>query len=145
MSTNNSRENIICRTQGSGEEQRERERKRARINWGRMSEEDRQRRRARERERRRNYSEERRQAERVRARENRQNVNEERREAERLRAVENRQNYPAKTPCKRRRLRAVGKTDKIVAKRGWSREFLPMIMNYRLKETLKFSNRFLSA
>ena len=92
MSTNNSRENIICRTQGSGQEQWESERKRARINWGRMSEEDRQRRHAWERERRRNYSEERQQAERVRARENRQNVNEEHREAERLCAVENRQN-----------------------------------------------------
>ena len=43
MSTNNSIENIICRTKGSGEEQRERERQRTRINWGRMSEEDRQR------------------------------------------------------------------------------------------------------
>ena len=45
MSRKNSRENIICRTQGLGVEQRERGRQRARINWGSMSEEDRQRRR----------------------------------------------------------------------------------------------------
>ena len=86
---------MICRTQGSGVEQRERGRQRARINCGSMSEEDRQRRRARQRERRRNFSEERRQWERVRAMENRQNL--------------------AKNVDKQKES-GLGKTDKIVAK-----------------------------
>ena len=91
MSTNNSRESVVCRRQVLSEEQREGERQRARVNRRRASEEDRERERVRGRRRRQNCSEEGRQVERVRARRRRENYSEEGRQAEWDRARMNRQ------------------------------------------------------